>query len=119
MLDILWVGEFSLENGRAFASDKVDGFVEKTAKIIGFQGDDLKSSVKFPEEKFPIPSDAATLRISAAEQSVQQEFQVKKETILQSAKLMAAVREIFLDDEHDVEYSNTVFEQYVQNIADI
>lgn len=43
----------------------------------------------------------------------------KKDTILQSAKLMVAVREIFLNDEHDVEYSNTVYEQYVQNIADI
>ena len=39
--------------------------------------------------------------------------------ILQSAKLMVSVREIFLSDEHDIEYSNTVYEQYVQNIADI
>lgn len=39
--------------------------------------------------------------------------------ILQSAKLMVSVREIFLNDEHDIEYSNTVYEQYVQNIADI
>lgn len=60
MLDILWVGDFSLENGRAFASDKVDGFVEKTAKILGFKGDDLKDAVKFLEEKFPIPSDGNT-----------------------------------------------------------
>lgn len=43
----------------------------------------------------------------------------KKDTILQSAKLMVSVREIFLNDEHDIEYSNTVFEQYVKNIADI
>ena len=60
MLDILWVGDFSLENGRAFASDKVDGFVEKTAKILGFKGDDLKKAVKFLEDKFPIPSDGNT-----------------------------------------------------------
>ena len=60
MLDILWVGDFSLENGRAFASDKVDGFVEKTAKILGFKGDDLKDAVKFLEEKFPIPGDGNT-----------------------------------------------------------
>lgn len=60
MLDILWVGDFSLENGRAFASDKVDGFVEKTAKILGFKGDDLKDAVKFLEDKFPIPSDGNT-----------------------------------------------------------
>lgn len=43
----------------------------------------------------------------------------KKGTILQSAKLMVAVREIFLNDEHDITYSNTVYEQYVRNIADI
>ena len=60
MLDILWVGDFSLENGRAFASDKVDGFVGKTAKILGFKGDDLKDAVKFLEDTFPIPSDGNT-----------------------------------------------------------
>lgn len=60
MLDILWVGDFSLENGRAFASDKVDGFVGKTAKILDFKGDDLKDAVKFLEEKFPIPGDGNT-----------------------------------------------------------
>ena len=43
----------------------------------------------------------------------------KKNTILQSAKLMVSVREIFLNDEHDLAYSNTVYEQYVQNIVEI
>lgn len=43
----------------------------------------------------------------------------KKGTILQSAKLMVSVREIFLNDEHDADYSNSVYEQYVRNIADI
>ena len=43
----------------------------------------------------------------------------KKNTILQSAKLMVSVREIFLNDEHDLEYSDSVYEQYVQNIAKI
>lgn len=43
----------------------------------------------------------------------------KKNTILQSAKLIVSVREIFLNDERDIEYSNTVYEKYVQNIADI
>ena len=32
-LDILWVGDFNLERGRDFASDKIDGFVKKVAKI--------------------------------------------------------------------------------------
>lgn len=43
----------------------------------------------------------------------------KESTILQSAKLMVSVREIFLNDEHDLEYSNYVYEQYVKNIAEI
>lgn len=43
----------------------------------------------------------------------------KKNTILQSAKLMVSIKEIFLNDEKDVEYSNAVYEQYVQNIMNI
>lgn len=35
MLDILWVGEFSLEHGRAIASDKIEDFVKKAAKLTG------------------------------------------------------------------------------------
>lgn len=40
MLDVLWVGDFSLEKGRAFTSDKVDSFVKKTSKLLGYKGDD-------------------------------------------------------------------------------
>lgn len=43
----------------------------------------------------------------------------KKYVILQSAKLIVSVREVFLNDEKDIEYSNTVYEKYVQNISDI
>jgi len=43
----------------------------------------------------------------------------KKDTILQSAKLLVSIREIFLNDEHDLAYSNSVFEQYTQNILTI
>lgn len=43
----------------------------------------------------------------------------KKETIRQSAKLIVSTREIFLNDEHDIEYSNTVYEQYVEQIKNI
>ena len=43
----------------------------------------------------------------------------KKNTIMQSAKLLTSVREIFLNDEHDVEFSNSVYEQYLKNIAEI
>jgi len=43
----------------------------------------------------------------------------KQNTILQSAKLLVSVREIFLNDEHDTIYSDSIYEQYVQSIMDI
>ena len=43
----------------------------------------------------------------------------KQNTIMQSAKLLVSIREIFLNDEHDIEYSNSIYEKYVQNIMDI
>ena len=60
LLDILWVGSFSLERGRSIASNEIDGFVTKTAKMLGYKGDDLEGAVKFLEKKFPIPSDGNT-----------------------------------------------------------
>ena len=43
----------------------------------------------------------------------------KKNTILQSAKLMVSVKEVFLNDEKDIEYSDTIYEQYVNKITSI
>ena len=60
LLDILWVGSFSLERGRSIASDGIDDFVTKTAKLLGCKEGDLESAVKFLEKKFPIPSDGNT-----------------------------------------------------------
>lgn len=60
MLDILWVGDFSLAQGRNYASNEIDGFVTKTAKLLGCKNNDVKSAVKFLENKFPIPSDGNT-----------------------------------------------------------
>lgn len=61
LLDILWVGEFDLANGRSVASDKVDAFVKKTAEMLeGEKFDDVKSAVKALEKRFPIPSDGNT-----------------------------------------------------------
>ncbi|NLL04703.1 MAG: hypothetical protein GX270_02710 [Clostridiaceae bacterium] len=60
LLDIIWVGNFSLERGRNIASDEIDSFVTKTAKLLGCKNDDLVSAVKFLEKKFPIPSDGNT-----------------------------------------------------------
>ena len=60
MLDILWVGEFSLEHGRNIAESKFNALVEKTAALFGCNETGLKSAVSFLEKKFPIPSDGNT-----------------------------------------------------------
>lgn len=60
MLDILWVGDFSLESGRVIADEKVNEFVKKVAKVSGCKDDDLKKSVAFLEKKFPISADGNT-----------------------------------------------------------
>ena len=59
-MDILWSGDFSLSEGRAFASDKTDDFVKKTAKLLGCKDSDTKSCVKFLEDKFPLAADGNT-----------------------------------------------------------
>lgn len=59
-LDVLFVGDFDFERGRGIADDKVNGFVKKTAHLLGCEDDDLTSCVKFLEKKFPIPSDRNT-----------------------------------------------------------
>ena len=61
LLDILWVGEFDLADGRSVANDKMDSFVKKTAEMLeGEEFDDVKSAVKALEKRFPIPSDGNT-----------------------------------------------------------
>lgn len=41
----------------------------------------------------------------------------KRAAILQSAKLLVSIREIFLNDEKDLAFSGTVLEKYAENIA--
>ena len=60
LLDIFWVGSFSLERGRNIASNEINSFVIKTAKMLGCKADDLESAVRFLEKKFPLPSDGNT-----------------------------------------------------------
>lgn len=60
MMDILWVGEFDLGRGRGYAQEEVEGFVKKTAKLLGCKDDDIKGAVAFLEEKFKIPADGNT-----------------------------------------------------------
>lgn len=42
----------------------------------------------------------------------------KKNAVLQSAKLLVSVREVFLNDEHDAQYASYVYDEYVSMIAE-
>lgn len=60
LMDILWVGDFSLNRGRAMADEEVGNFVKKVAKRLGCKDDDLKGSVAFLEKMFPLAADGNT-----------------------------------------------------------
>lgn len=60
MIDVFWVGEFSLENASTWGSEKVNGFVIFIAKQNGFDGEDLKGAILYLEKEAKIPSDSLT-----------------------------------------------------------
>lgn len=60
LIDSFWVGEFSLDRGKAWSSDKVNNFVKNIAKKTGYKGDDLEGSIEFLEGKYGVPSDSVT-----------------------------------------------------------
>ncbi len=60
LMDVLWVGDFSLDRGRNLAEEEVGKFVKKVSKTFGCKSDDLKDSVKYLEDMFPIAADGNT-----------------------------------------------------------
>ena len=60
LIDILFVGDFSLDRGTQWGKDRVDNFVLSVAKMKGYEGDKLDGAVRFLEKKYPIPADSAT-----------------------------------------------------------
>ena len=60
MIDVLWIGEFSLDNASSWGSDKVNCFVIFVAKQNGFNGEDLKGAILYLEKEAKIPSDSLT-----------------------------------------------------------
>ncbi|MFC4386631.1 hypothetical protein ACFOZ1_02300 [Gracilibacillus marinus] len=57
IIDSLWVGEFSMERGKAWSNKKVNEFVMKIAKSQGYDGERLDGAIRHLEDNFKIPSD--------------------------------------------------------------
>lgn len=59
-LDVLRVGEISLEDAHDWGKEKTERFVKQVAKMQGYKGDNLAEAIKTLEDKNPIPADLLT-----------------------------------------------------------
>lgn len=60
IIDSFWVGEFSLERGKEWSTNKVNEFVVKIAKAQGYEGDNLQGAIRSLENSYGAPSDSNT-----------------------------------------------------------
>lgn len=61
ILDSLWIGEFDLNRGTEWSSEKINSFVENVAKKKGYKGKNgLQGAIKFLEDQFGLASDSNT-----------------------------------------------------------
>ena len=60
LIDIFYLGEFSLEKVNSWGYDKINKFVKKASEINGFQGDDLSDAIAFMEKRYKMASDSKT-----------------------------------------------------------
>jgi hypothetical protein len=74
LVDSFWVGEFSLDRGKAWGSDKVNSLVKNIAKKTGYKGNDLAGSIEFLEGKYGAPSDSVTSELGGGLQHHLRDF---------------------------------------------
>ncbi|SEW38373.1 hypothetical protein SAMN05216413_2639 [Ruminococcaceae bacterium KH2T8] len=59
LIDILLVGDLSLEDAQNWGSEKINKFVVKAANVTGYKGSSLDGAIKHLEKSFHMPGDAA------------------------------------------------------------
>lgn len=62
LVDSFFVGQFSLERGKEWSSEKVNNFVINIAKNKGYEGDDLKGAIGHLENKYHLPGDGGKVK---------------------------------------------------------
>lgn len=60
LIDVFYVGEFSLERANKWGTGEVNKFVKKVAELQGFKGEDLSDAIKYLENNFGFASDSVT-----------------------------------------------------------
>ena len=68
VLDIFFVGQFSLERAPEWGSEEVNGFVKKIAKLTGYKGEELSGAVRHLEEQFKFAADKNTPEFGGGKQ---------------------------------------------------
>lgn len=57
LIDVFFVGEFSLDRGKSWSNRQADSFIMSVAKKTGYTGNRLDGAIKFLEDKFKLASD--------------------------------------------------------------
>ncbi|WP_165249593.1 hypothetical protein [Adlercreutzia sp. ZJ141] len=60
LIDVFYVGDFSLDRASEWGTQKVEKLVMKVARVEGYSGDDLNSAIKTLEKKYPFAADGNT-----------------------------------------------------------
>lgn len=60
LIDIFYVGKFSLDRANEWGANKVEQLVIKVAQLSGYKGDDLDGAIKYLENAFPMAADGNT-----------------------------------------------------------
>lgn len=59
LIDVFFVGEFNLQNAKAWSNKKVNEFVMNIAKKDGFEGDRLKDAIQHLEDRHKVAHDSS------------------------------------------------------------
>lgn len=73
-IDILFVGEFSIEGAKNWGGEKINDFVIRIAKTQGYDKNDLGGAVQFLEKKFPIAADKVFNKFGGGKQHHLRDF---------------------------------------------
>lgn len=60
LIDVFYVGEFSLDRASEWGKDKVEKIVMKVARMEGYTGDNLNGAIKTLEKNHPLAADGST-----------------------------------------------------------
>lgn len=68
LIDVLFVGEFSIERAKQYGENDVENIVKKTAQRFGYKGNDIKGAIEHLENKFPLAADSKINEFGGAKQ---------------------------------------------------